>query len=116
MSKSVAWAYGLAGVVVAVAVIVVAVATVGLTEGGGAPESAATLSTDTLPGALGAGVASSEIVTTASGEQVEYVYVDQPAAADHNDDDDEDDEEEEDERYGHDDDDDDDHHDDREDD
>ncbi len=109
MSKSVAWAYGLAGAVVAVAVIVAAAATVGLTEGADAPESAATFITDTLPGALGEGVASSEVVTTASGEQVEYVYVDQPATGDHDDDDYEHDDDD-------DDDDDDDHHDDREDD
>ncbi|MCK9496844.1 MAG: hypothetical protein M0R75_15320 [Dehalococcoidia bacterium] len=88
MPKSLAWGYGLAGAVVAVAVIAVAATTVGLTEGADGPEPAPTFSTGTLPGALGEGVVASEVVTTVSGEQVEYVYVDQPATGDHDHDDD----------------------------
>ena len=98
MSKSLAWGYGLAGAVVAVAVIAVAATTVGLTEGADGPWPVQTFSTETSPGALGEGVVASEVVTTASGEQAEYVYVDQPATGDQDDDDDDDDSREH-ERY-----------------
>lgn len=107
MAKSLAWGYGIAGAVVAAAVIVVVGSTVGLTEGAdeGAPPPVSAESA-TLPVE---NVVSSEVVTTASGEQVEYVYVDEPATrGDHDDDDDDHDDDHDDDR-DHDDDDDDEH-------
>lgn len=88
MARSVAWAYGAAGAVVAAAVIVVAGSTVGLTEGAADGARAPAFSSGTLPAAVGENVVSSEVVTTSSGEQVEYVYVDQPASRGEHDDDD----------------------------
>jgi len=87
MAGSLAWRYGLVGVVVAGAVIVVTGTAAGLTDRDD-EESPRTERTVT-PSQLGEGVVSSEVVTTATGEQVEYVYVDQPASPRRHDDDDE---------------------------
>ena len=74
MARSIAVAYGIAGTAVAAAVIVIAASTVGLAGGnrGGEIETGV-VSTSGLE----AGAPGSQIVTTASGEQVEYVYVDE---------------------------------------
>jgi len=104
LAKSVALGFGAAGAVVAAAVIAV----VGSTVGFGAEEiEERTEATSVLSGgfapadtSLGSvteagNVVSSEVVTTDTGEQVEYVYVDAPAASGHDDDDDDDDDEHE---------------------
>lgn len=117
MARSMVLGSGIAGAVVAAAMIVVVGSTAGLT--GGEPDSkesevsAATFVTE-APLVAGAselgltdvpGATESQVVTTASGEQVEYVYVDAPASARYDDDDDEhedeheDDDDHEDERH-----------------
>lgn len=110
MAKSVALGFGAAGAVVAAAVIAVVGSTVGFSaqDIGGGTEATSVLSTEFAPagpsldGVTDAGnVVSSQVVTTASGEQIEYVYVDQPAVRGHDDDDD--DEEEREEHEDHDD-------------
>ena len=104
MAKSVALGFGAAGAVVAAAVIAVVGSTVGFSAGdvGAGTEATSVLSTEFAPtgpsleGVTDAGsVVSSQVVTTASGEQIEYVYVDQPAVRGHDDDDDDDHEERE---------------------
>ena len=105
MARSVALGFGAAGAVVAAAVIAVVGSTVGFSAGdvGAGTEATSVLSTEFAPagssldGVTDAGnVVSSQVVTTASGEQIEYVYVDQPAVRGHDDDDDEEREEHED--------------------
>lgn len=112
MAKSVALGFGAAGAVVAAAVIAVVGSTVGFSseEIGTGTEATSVLSTEFAPigpsldGAADPGnVVSSQVVTTASGEQIEYVYVDQPAARGHDDDDDDDDHEEGEDHEDHDD-------------
>jgi hypothetical protein len=96
MARGLAVAYGFAGAVVAAAVIVVAGSTVGLTGDGADAASASVLGATVSEAGLGvvpafgaeSGVADSQVVTTATGEQVEYVYVDQPAVRGSHDDDD----------------------------
>ncbi|MCA9857699.1 MAG: hypothetical protein KC458_10510 [Dehalococcoidia bacterium] len=100
MAKSVALGFGAAGAVVAAAVVAVVGSTVGLgassdttTEtstvlaSGFAPVDSSLGSvteTNTLP----SGAISSQVVTNPAGEQIEYVYVDEPAPTRHGDDDD----------------------------
>lgn len=88
MARSIAWGYGIAGAVVAAAIIVVAATTVGLTEGADEANPTPVFGMESVPVAPGEDVVSSEIVTTDSGEQVEYVYVDAPAARGDDEDDD----------------------------
>lgn len=92
MAGSLVWRYGLVGVVVAGAVIVVTGTAAGLTDG--EDEEPPRVERAVTPSQFGEGVVSSEVVTTATGEQVEYVYVDQPASPRGHDDDDEYDEHE----------------------
>lgn len=99
MGKSIGLAYSIAGAAVAAAVIVIAGSTVGFDRGEASPATealAAQAAADpaAIDAALAAGVARSEIVQSANGEQVEYVYMDAPAAGGHDDDDDDDDHEE----------------------
>lgn len=108
MAKSVALAYSIAGTAIAAAVIVIAASTVGLVSGNeGGEVDVFETGAITTP-SLDAGVSGSQIVTTASGEQVEYVYVDEPASRSHDDDDDDhdddhddDDDDDDHERYEH---------------
>jgi len=111
MARGLAVAYGFAGAVVAAAVIVVAGSTVGLTGDGADAASASVLGATVSEAGLGvvpafgaeSGVADSQVVTTATGEQVEYVYVDAPASSGgyEDDDDHEDDDDDHEERERH---------------
>lgn len=112
MARSVALGSGIVGAVVAAAVIVGVGATVGLgaseepSADGAALASLGVLSdvsseasnglalsgAASLASLVEAGAVTSEVVTTTSGEQVEYVYVDAPAGDDDDDDRYEDDE------------------------
>lgn len=98
MGKSIGLAYSIAGAAVAAAVIVIAGSTVGFDRGEASPADtlAAQAAADpaAIDAALAAGVARSEIVQGADGQQVEYVYVDAPASNRGHDDDDDDDHEE----------------------
>ncbi|MDO9445124.1 MAG: hypothetical protein Q7K37_07390 [Dehalococcoidia bacterium] len=99
MGRSVALAYSIAGAAVAAAVIVIAGSTVGL--GGGNEQDAslfaaaesASVDPAAVDAAIASGAARSEVVQTATGEQVEYVYVDAPAASGNYEDDDHEDHE-----------------------
>lgn len=110
MKRSVALGFGAAGAVVAAAVITIAGATVGLVdadesrtlESASAPAGEFAPAGSTLADVVAASnAASSEVVTTALGEQVEYVYVEAPVTGDddHNDDDHDDDDGHEDDNH-----------------
>ncbi|GMU41298.1 MAG: hypothetical protein AMXMBFR23_21640 [Chloroflexota bacterium] len=104
MGKSVGFAYSIAGAAVAAAVIVIAGSTVGFDRGEASPATealAAQAAADpaAIDAALAAGVARSEIVQSANGEQVEYVYMDAPTSRGHDDDDDDHEEGEEHEEH-----------------
>lgn len=107
MARSVALAYSIAGAAVAAAVIVIAGSTVGLAGGN---EQDATLFTAAesasvdpaaVDAAIASGAARSEVVQTAAGEQVEYVYVDAPASSGNYEDDDDHEDDEHEEREDH---------------
>ncbi len=109
MPRSIGFAYSIAGAAVAALVIVVAGTTVGLPGSAGAAEGGQTQAEVQIPATQDAPVslpwpgvdAASPIAPSdgqellpAAGEQVEYVYVDEPSRGyeddDHDDDDDED--------------------------
>lgn len=79
MARSVGVAYGIAGAAVAAAIIAVAGATTGF--GDGTADASISVATQQAPldGATTAGTQTSRVVTGPNGEQIEYVYVDQPA-------------------------------------
>lgn len=110
MSRSIGFAYSIAGAAVAALVIVVAGTTVGLPGSADAAEDESTQAqfqaTQDAPvslpwpgmdaGNTGAPIDGQEVLP-ASGEQVEYVYVDEPSGRGYDDDDHDDDDDHEDE-------------------
>jgi hypothetical protein len=105
MGKSVAFAYSIAGAAVAAAVIVIAGSTVGF---GGSTEGSEFQSSIAIdPAAVDAMIATGEVraemVQTADGGLVEYVYVDAPAASGRHEDLDDDDHEDHEDHERHDD-------------
>src|SRR5690606_6328610 len=91
LSKSVAWAYSIAGLAVAVAIIVVAGSTAGLIGSAAEEDPGQAVAVGVPPAADGALLASADTQGAASDagvEDVEYVYVDAPVSDRDYDDDD----------------------------
>lgn len=107
MARSIALAYSLAGAAVAAAVIVIAGSTVGLGRGNErdaslfAAAESASVDPAAVDAAIASGAARSEVVQTATGEQVEYVYVDAPATSGNYEDDDDHEDHEDEEHEDH---------------